>query len=109
MTLQPTNVPHSYDGEADEPVITTTKFEPDPVKAEPQSDSAYPEPTATKQEDDGIDFNIKTEANEGHNPYAGDMQGMQGMDAGHNNGGYGGGGHTHDEDNERPIYIKDDG
>ncbi|KAK6381220.1 hypothetical protein LTR65_000949 [Meristemomyces frigidus] len=99
-----------YDGEADEPISTTTtmKAEPEPVKAELQSDSVYPEP-ATKQEDHGDDFNIKTEMNDNHNPYGGgEMQGLQGMNAG-NNGGYGDSGHAHGEDNERPISIKDDG
>lgn len=65
-----------------------------------------------KPEDDGQDFNIKTEADAGTNPYGGgEMQGLQSMPGfgGGHQGGFGDNGHAQGQDHERPISIKDDG
>ena len=71
------------------------------VKPEPQNLPTYLAPVS-KLDDNVNDFNVKTEMHENNNQFGGGMQGVHG---GHN-GGYG---HAHDDDNERPINIKDDG
>ncbi|KAI7061437.1 hypothetical protein KC352_g43576, partial [Hortaea werneckii] len=63
-----------YDGEADDPTpANPTQTEQQPINAEPQNDSI--EPTAHKQENDGDDFNIKTDMDAG-GPGFGNMPGM---------------------------------
>ncbi|KAK5137124.1 hypothetical protein LTR08_000629 [Meristemomyces frigidus] len=106
-----------YDGEADDPVPapTVVKSVPEPVKAELQDDTPHsaPEPAQTQEPSYGGDFKIKPEDNDvKHDIFGANMQGVQSMNGGHNGSGYGGGyggGHGHDDDNERPINIKDDG
>ncbi|KAI7323274.1 RNA-binding domain-containing protein [Hortaea werneckii] len=92
-----------YDGEADDPTpANPTHTEQQPTQSEAQNDSV--EPTASKQDDDGDDFNIKTDMNAG-GPGFGNMPGMQ-MDI--KPEGNFGGTPAHAEE-ERPISMKDDG
>lgn len=93
----------SYDGEADDPTpANPTQTEQQPTQSEAQNDSV--EPTANKQDDDGDDFNIKTDMDAG-GPGFGNMPGMQ-MDI--KPEGNFGGTPAHAEE-ERPISMKDDG
>ncbi|KAK3674550.1 hypothetical protein LTR78_005636 [Recurvomyces mirabilis] len=99
-----------YDGEADEPTTpapTTAKTDPEPapVHVEQQSQPAHAN-EVPQSDDNGDDFNIKTEY-DGGQQYAG--QAMQGMDMNAHNGGYSDQQVGHSEDRDRPIQIKDDG